>query len=300
MPPAPFVTIRCPACGSADARPQGGDRYRCTHCNSNFLYTGQARPSPVVHAPARPGSAAPAIVGAVALLGGLAVVAFVLFSARGERSVSAPSVARDVAPRVATPSPVAAVAPPRPTVVAPPAIPERDPPAPPAPEAPTPEPTPRTFADYQHLRGCECTGPGAPALHVVSTGSTTSITGAGVEVERSYEFALATGPDDLWVLPTTADTAPATSYVPNEVTVGIGCRGSTVVVAAGEAVSAWSMATRERLWSTRLPATFGTFALRPGNDVILDCKRLKPGKDAVSVRAGSRTVRVALADGTLR
>lgn len=306
MQPAPFVTIRCPACGSADARPQGGDRYRCTHCNSNFLYTGQATPSPVVHAPARPGSAAPAIVGAVALLGSVAVVAFVLSSARGERTVSATSVPRDVAPHVATRPPVAAVAPPRPTVVAPPAAaPQPTPPTPtpptPAPEpTPTPTPTPRTFADYQHLRGCECTGPGALALHVVSTGSTTSITGAGVEVERSYEFALASGPDDLWVLPTTADTAPATSYVPNEVTVGIGCRGTTVVVAAGETVSAWSTATREQLWSTRLPASFGTYGLRPGNDVILDCKRLKPGKDAVSVRAGSRNVRVALADGTLR
>jgi len=185
-------------------------------------------------------------------------------------------------------------------VATPSAIPERAPSEPAPPEPAPPEPTSRSFADYQHLRGCECTGPGAPSLHVVSTGSTTSITGAGVEVERSYEFALASGPDDLWVLPTTADTAPATSYVPNEVTVGIGCRGTTVVVAAGDTVSAWSTATRERLWSARLPASFGTYALRPGNDVVLDCKRLKPGKDAVSVRAGNRTVRVALADGTLR
>ena len=40
MSAPPFVTIRCPACGSADVRPQAAGRFACQYCQSNFLYTG--------------------------------------------------------------------------------------------------------------------------------------------------------------------------------------------------------------------------------------------------------------------
>lgn len=303
MDPQPFITIRCPSCGSGDVRALEAGRFACGHCQSSFLYTGGPRlvrpDGPRPAASAATGGVLVVVVALTLLVFGGAV--FFLFFAAGESSVG-PSVARAPAVAVASsPTPIAVQPIPRPPT---PAVAVPEPEHTPQVERAAPvEAGPLVISDYQQLHGCSCAGDNKGArldLHARAVGKTTTISGDGIRITRELAFALAATGDEPWALATTAETAPAASYDTNGITIGVGCKGDTVVIAAGTVVSAWSRSKRALLWSQPLPGPYGAFGDRPGNDLGLDCKTLRPSKDAITLRAGNRSVKLALADGAKR
>lgn len=305
---APFVTIRCPACGSTDVTARGSQQYGCRHCGSSFLYTGAPQPpppqAPVVFRTRTSGSNAGTkiglAVGGVAVLGALASTLMLASAPSGHHaSVARMEVAEAPKAIIASSEPTRAVPAiaantPQPAIAATPSTPEPTP----APEVePTPAATPLVLADYQRLRGCSCAGNPSVDLYARATGRSTTITGAGVRTTRNLEFVLARGQDAPWLLPATEQSAPASGYDVDTVAIAIGCRDDLVVVAAGAAISAWSLTSRTLAWTAALPGTFGRFEGQ-GSELELDCERLRLGKDRVELRTTGGRVRVSLRDGS--
>lgn len=298
MQPSPFVTIRGPSCGSGDVRALEHGRYACGHCQSSFRYTGErmSRPVVAVERPQSSGGALVAVVAVVMLVFGGAV--FFLFFAAADVPASPPTaraeaIAVAAAPRpvvVPTPRPVPVVAPPRPTGIATPIEPEI--------QAEV-DASPPQLDDFQELRGCACARSIA-RLHVQSKGRTTMLSDAGLTTTRHLEFAVVAEATSLWRMPTTEASAPAVSYTKGDISMGVGCNGDTLVIAAGTSVSAWSLSRHTLLWSHTLDAPFGKFADGTTSDMGIDCETLRPSKDTILVRAGKRTVKLALADGAVR
>ncbi len=317
----PFVTIRCPACGSADVRAQAAGRFSCQHCQSSFLYAGTTGGGSNLNAGSGDLGGQQAVTRSAALLvtvvglviAVFAVAFFFLFFAVGEQVVAVVDATTTAVEQRAGPATVAtpsarvvpshassAVKPPTsPGVFSRPEItptPARPPERPAAPE-------PVDLADYQRLIGCECSAKSARKiveLRARGTGNATTISGSGMQVTRGMAFVLAATGEEPWLLPVSDDTAPAARYAVNEFTLGVGCNGDTVVVASGKTLSAWSRATRALLWSQTLPGSFGVYRERPGPDLELRCESLRLAKDVATVRAGGKSVRFALLDGAPR
>jgi hypothetical protein len=296
--PSPFVTIRCPSCGSGDVRALEHGRFACGHCQSSFLYTGgRVARGPDREPPPSSGAALVVIVSIVLLVFGGAF--FFIFFAAGDVAVSVPSARAEAIAVAEAPVPIA-VAPPRPT----PAV---APPPPPSgiavPEEPKLEAevdaTPPQLSDYQMLRGCGCPK-NIAQLMVLSNGRTTMLSDAGMTITRHLEFAAVGADKTLWRMPITDTSAPAAHYDRGDISMGVGCKNDTMVVAAGMHVSAWSLSKHTLLWSHPLDAPFGKYGIGDGASMGIDCETLRPSKDTVSVRAGKRTVKLALADGAVR
>jgi hypothetical protein len=296
MQPPPFVTIRCPSCGSGDVRALEHGRYACVHCQSSFLYTG-ARVARVAD-PASPGSggALVAIVAfAMVVFGG--AVFFLFFAAGGSDVAPTPVPSQVVA---AVPTPVA--------VAAPREIPVAAPPSPTPKGIATPDDPsfelamndePPKLTDFQELRGCSC-AKNVARLHVRSTGRTTMLSDAGLTLTRHLEFAVLAADGSLWRMPTVDGSAPSVAYTKGDISMGVGCKDDTLVVAAGMSVSAWSLSRHTLLWSHGLAAPFGKYDDGPGSEMGIDCDSLRASKDSVAVRAGKRTVKLGLADGAVK
>jgi voltage-gated potassium channel Kch len=315
MPESPFVTIRCPSCGAGDVRALEHGRFACGHCQSSFLYTGArddtgardytgARDAPMSN-PARRSGSGGALVAVVALvLLGLGAAVFLLFLAPGNVAPEHSAVvAVDDAQR-----PLAVAEASRPVVAPPrsvPIVPSRaaEPKAIAPAEDPALEPSgdtePPMLADFQELHGCAC-AKGVARLHVRSTGRTTTLSGAGLTIMRQLEFAVLAADASLWRMPSTASSAPADSYAMGDISMGVGCKGDLLVVAAGMQASAWSLSRHELLWSHALEAPFGKYATGAGDEMSIDCSTLRLGKQTVSLRAGKRKVELALTDGSAR
>ncbi len=304
---APFVTIRCPACGSTDVASRGAQQYGCRHCGSSFLYTGapqqpqQPPPTVLRRRTTVPGAGAKIglAVGGVAVVGALASTLMLATAPSGSHHAASMPVATAPTATIASspatrPVPAIASQGPNPAIAATPVAPEPMP----TPEVePTPAQVPLVLADFQRLRGCSCAGKPAIDLYARATGRSTTLTGAGVRTTRNLEFVLARGDEPPWLLPATEQSAPASGYDVDTVAIAIGCRDDLVVIAAGTAVSAWSLATHALAWSTALPGPFGRFEGQ-GAELELDCERLRLGKDRVELRTQGGRVRVALRDGS--
>jgi len=122
-------------------------------------------------------------------------------------------------------------------------------------------------------------------LLVLSNGRNTTISDAGLTTTRHLDFAAVGADKTMWRMP---------------ISMGVGCKDDTLVVAAGTSASAWSLSKRTLLWSHVLEAPFGKYGAGDGASMGIDCNTLRPGKDAVAVHAGKRTVKLALADGAVR
>lgn len=257
------------------------------------------RPSRSVVAVERPqssGGALAAVVAVVVLVFGGAVF-FVLFAAADvpvtqpaarTEAIAVAEASRPVV--VPTPRPVPAVAPPRPAGIATPIEPEI--------QAEV-DASPPQLTDFQELRGCSC-AKNVARLHVQSKGRTTMLSDAGLTITRHLEFAVLADKASLWRMPTTEASAPSVSYTKGDISMGVGCNGDTLVVAAGTSVSAWSLSKHTLLWSHALDAPFGKFADGTTSDMGIDCEPLRPSKDTIAVRAGKRTVKLALTDGAVK
>lgn len=300
MQAPPFVTIRCPSCSSADVRTLELGRFACRHCQTNFLFTGPSvTPVNYVRRPQSSGGALIVIVAVVMLVFGGAVLSF-FFAARSA-GLSPESPPAAVAQR-----PVA-VSPPRAVPVVTPAMtraptPSATPSATPTPSTPTDDAKPEgppQLSDYQALEGCACNKPTA-RLHVRANGSSTTISNNGMTVTRHLEFVVVGSDGIPWRVPATESSAPATGYDKGDISMGVGCKDDTLVVAAGMQVSAWSISKHALLWSHALSAPFGKFADGSGREMGIDCSTLVPGKQSVVVRAGKQKVELALADGAVR
>lgn len=309
MDRSPFVTIRCPACASTDVSPRAAGQFTCRHCGSAFLYAPQpaaTQPGPPISAPASAATAAAASrhrVLAIAVgVTTLAAVCGVTAALRPRTDRVTPSIheARTESRNVPAPAPVVTPLPSlreapktRPTVAAAP------------PPTPTPatadEPpsvdTPLPLSSYQRLQGCGCKGSPPVTLFAHAAGTTTMITGGGMTIRRNLDFALDRGEPTPWRLPTDDTTAPASAYEVSNVPIAVGCRDDVVVIAAGTAVSAWSMDRRTLLWSRTLPEPYGEFG-GEAREFVLDCNALRVGKHDVTIRSGRSRTSFALTDGS--
>lgn len=279
-------------------------RFACTHCQSSFLYTG-ARVVPPPHVARTPDSGGLLVVIVSIVLMVFAGAVFFLYYAAGEvvgHTVTSPPTV-EVAPRASAPVaiperavPVMAARPP--DTATPRATPQA-----PSPQTPPPQVeadrAPPQLSDYQVLTGCGCAKDKVQFL-VLSNGRTTTISNAGLTVTRNLEFAVLAADRTLWRMPTTETSAPASAYDKGDISMGVGCQDDTLVVAAGMGVSAWSLTKHTLLWSHTLAAPFGKYGTGDGSTMGIDCDTLRPGKDSISVRAGKRSVKLALADGTVR
>ncbi len=272
-------------------------RFGCGHCQSSFLYTGGriARGPDREQVPSS-GAALVVIVSIVLLVFGGAF--FFVFASAGDVAVTTPTSRAETATVAEAPRPVVAATPrPAPTIA---------PPPPPTGIAVAEEPkleeeleAPPQLSDYQTLNGCSCPK-NAAQIMVSSTGRTTTISDAGMTITRHLDFAAVGADETPWRMPVTDTSAPAAHYDKGDISMGVGCKGDALVVAAGMHVSAWSLSKHTLLWSHTLDAPFGKYGAGEGGSMGIDCSALRLGKDAVSLRAGKRTVKLALADGAVR
>lgn len=311
MDRSPFVTIRCPACASTDVTARAAGQFTCRHCGSAFLYA-----PPPAAAPADTPVSTPTVVatptaasrqGLLALAVGastLAAVCGVTAMLRPPTSQRPPYVSKPPTQSqgMTTTTPVVT---PLPSL--------REPPKPrptPAITAVAPStPTPATADDapsvdealplssYQRLQGCGCKGSPPIALFAHASGTTAMITGGGMTIRRNLDFALDRGEPTPWRLPTDDTTAPASRYEVSNVPIAVGCRDDVVVIAAGTAVSAWSMDRRVLLWSRALPEPYRDFG-GEAHEFVLDCDALRVGKRDVTIRSGRSRSTFALSDGS--
>ena len=243
MKAQPFVTIRCPACGSADVRAQAAGRFSCQHCQSSFLYAGTGGAANLNagsgdlggrQAVTRSAALLVTVVGLVIAV--FAVAFFLVFFAVGEQVVAVVDATTTAVEQRTRPATAATAATPSARVVPshassavkPPTSPgvfshpEITPTPTPPPEPPA-APEPIDLADYQRLIGCDCSAKSAGKiveLRARGTGNATTISGSGMQVTRGMAFVLAATGEEPWLLPVSDDTAPAARYAVNEFTLG--------------------------------------------------------------------------------
>ncbi len=161
-------------------------------------------------------------------------------------------------------------------------------------------------AEHQALRGCTCrtevdaeSGPDLVQLAGRAVGSTFELSSQARRFELVWSLdAGNAGPLEL---PADDTTAPPLRVDGARLGLGIACTGDTVVVAALDRITAWSVGRRRKLWSTSFA---GTYTRGPGADadaLALNCGRLtvRNGVVTVPLEEGGR-VRVRVADGVLQ
>ncbi|MBN1774651.1 MAG: hypothetical protein JXB32_25545 [Deltaproteobacteria bacterium] len=166
--------------------------------------------------------------------------------------------------------------------------------------------TPAERAAYQALRGCTCrteadAEPGSDLVQLAArtTGSSFELLSQTRRFELRWSLdAGAAGPLELTVDDT---TAPPRQVPGSRVGLGLACVGDTVVVAALDRVTAWSIARRRRLWSATLPGTHTRGRAAGGDELALNCGRLtvRQGVVAVPLEEGGRA-RIRVIDGVLQ
>jgi hypothetical protein len=167
---------------------------------------------------------------------------------------------------------------------------------------------------YQVLRGCRCVRgrEGPVTLTARGVGSGTRIEGGGATLssEISWAASLGTGAPLYFPPPPEADDDSAGEHAgqapPFEVLgfslgVGLACKGDVLVVAADRWASAWSLESRERLWSVELPGPYPPGpATNLGDELAINCGALRLAGDKVQVPIeGASAVRIDLASGTI-
>lgn len=149
---------------------------------------------------------------------------------------------------------------------------------------------------FQRLQGCSCrTSAGNVDLYTRHDGGGTLITSGGTTRTMSLSFALKVGNSTPFTLPLNEGTAPPSRLAQGRFPLGIGCEDDTVVVATKNKLTGWSIEDRSARWTTDLPSSFG--AVKPSDKPSIDCKSLTVKSGVASVRAGGKTVKVALDDG---
>jgi hypothetical protein len=160
--------------------------------------------------------------------------------------------------------------------------------------------------EYATLRGCTCRAevdaePGTELVQLVvrNTGSAFEL------LSQSYLFdlawALRVGTVGSLELSADEATAPPAQVQGQRVGLGMACAGDTVMVAALDRVTAWSIARRRRLWSTTFDGTYPRGPGAGGDELALNCGRLtlRAGVVAVPLEGGGRA-NVRVTDGVLQ
>jgi hypothetical protein len=136
-------------------------------------------------------------------------------------------------------------------------------------------------------------------LAVRTTGSAFELLSQSYLFELSWSLAVGT----VGWLELSGDetTAPPSQVQGQRVGLGIACAGDTVVVAALDRVTGWSIGRRRRLWSTTFAGTYPRGSAGGGDELALNCGRLTIRNDVVAVPLeGGGRASVRLSDGVLQ
>jgi hypothetical protein len=285
-----FIQIQCPSCASTEVELVNQQQtYRCRHCSSTFVFRDprpQAAPpqhaapppqsawgpqhhaaQPVYVAMHTPSSAGRWIVWVFVMLvvfGGSGISAFIAFFNAATTTTTSPTATPTVQPT----KPV-----PKPSTVLPhtskPAIVAETKPTPPAEDPPKSEVAAVPEIDlqkYQALSGCGCRGDVERDGRkdqidlYLQAGASTVISPTGTDNFVNTTFAVAGEGLKPFDLPATEETAPATKYNAGRIGIGVGCENDTMIIAALDKVSAWSLSKREVVWTKPLSPAFSRFA----------------------------------------
>lgn len=313
----PFVPVRCPSCGSGDVGPEGGQGYRCTHCETTFI------PNPASPAAGTDTGEASQdrtqggwkglLTTAFVLLLGPAVV---WLGTHQDTSASTPKVhaPKPQATRAAKPSTrvspsweprLKPVLQPRPAAAATPKEP-KEPEAPKVEPESGAEPEPIRAEAYQTLRGCSCKadfdGDGKAEkvqLAVKSTAVGTWITSAGTSREFAFDFIVRPPAGEPFRLELTKETAPPRRRRGEVLKLGMACQADRLLFASDSTASSWSLRTQKLEWTKTLPASYTPKASKGRSEgPAISCSRLPVKRDQLSVRLPGGAVELGVADGT--
>lgn len=201
------------------------------------------------------------------VFGGSGVSAFIAFFNAATTTATAPTTST---PTVQATKPV-----PKPSA----ALPHTSKPAVAATTTPTPTPPaedpakPEVAAvpaidlqQYQALTGCGCRGDVERDGRkdqidlYLRAGASTVISPTGTDNFVNTTFAVAGEGLKPFDLPATEETAPATKYHAGRIGMGVGCENDTMIIAALDKVSAWSLSKHELMWTKPLSPAFSRFA----------------------------------------
>jgi hypothetical protein len=284
-----FIQIQCPSCASTEVELVNQQQtYRCRHCSSTFVFRDPRPQAPQIAAPPPQSAWGPQhqaaqpvyvavhtpsagrwiawVIVMLVVFGGSGISAFIAFFNAATTTATSPTATPTVQPTKPVPKSAAA-------------LPHTSKPAIAAETKPTPTPSaeepakPEVAAipeidlqQYQALSGCGCRadverdGRKDQIDLYLRAGASTVISPTGTDNFVNTTFAVAGEGLKPFDLPATEETAPATKYNAGRIGIGVGCENDTLVIAALDKVSAWSLSKREVMWTKPLSPAFSRFA----------------------------------------
>jgi hypothetical protein len=222
------------------------------------------------------------------VFGGSGISAFIAFFNAATTTATSPTAIPTVKPTKPVPKPAAAL-----PHESRPAIAAETKPTPSAEEPAEPEVAAIPVIDlqqYQALSGCGCRadverdGRKDQIDLYLQAGASTVISPTGTDNFVNTKFAVAGEGLKPFDLPATEATAPATKYNAGRIGIGVGCENDTMIIAALDKVSAWSLSKREVVWTKPLSPAFSRFA---EGKASVDCSTITVNGGVAHVRTES-------------